>query len=89
MNSAEGFLDETGKTVSVVGSAAISTAQQKFDGSCGAFLADGAYLTVPDFPELNLGTRDFTIDFWVKFNSLPTYIGLMDHYTDANNKWSL
>ena len=89
MNSAEGFLDETGKTVSVVGSAAISTAQQKFDGSCGAFLADGAYLTVPDFPDLNLGTRDFTIDFWVRFNSLTTYIGLMDHYTDGSNKWSL
>lgn len=35
-----------------------------------AFVLDGEgdFVSVPDHPALNLGTRDFTIDLWVYFN---------------------
>lgn len=37
----------------------------------GAFLLDGAgdFVEVPHDPALNVGTGDFTVDFWVNFNS--------------------
>jgi hypothetical protein len=55
-----------------VGNAQISTTQSKFGGSSMSFDGTGDYL-VPSAPNSNLnlvlGTGNFTIEFWVYFNS--------------------
>ena len=65
------FPDDSGhsRTITRVGTAQVDTAQSKFGGA--ALLCDGNsdYLSVTDFTELDLGSADFTFDFWVKFAS--------------------
>jgi hypothetical protein len=61
------------KTVTAVGNAQISTAQSKFGGSSIAFDGTGDYLSVPNDGTLQMGSVDFTIEFWIYFNSLSGY----------------
>lgn len=73
MNGPDGglvFHDETGKLWGAVGDAQLDTAQSKFGGSSALFDGSGDYLYTPDHPDFNFGSGDFTIDFWVRFNSL-------------------
>jgi len=67
----------TTHTVTAYGNAQIDTAQSKFDGASGLFDGTGDYLSTPDSDDWNFGGGDFTIDFWVRFNSLP-----------ANGEWA-
>jgi len=60
------------KTVTANGSAHIETAQSKFGGASGRFDGTNSYLSSPDSTDWYFGTGDFTIDFWVRFNALPT-----------------
>ena len=68
------FPDDSGhsRTITRVGTAQVDTAQSKFGGASGLMDGNSDYLTVTDFAELDLGSADFTFDFWVKFNSLAT-----------------
>jgi len=52
--------------------AQVSTAQSKFGGA--SLLCDGVgdQLSVPDHTDFRFGSGNFTIDFWVRFNSLAT-----------------
>lgn len=84
------FPEETGKAVTPNGAVKTVTAQKVFGVTSAVFGADGDYLTLSDSNDFNFGLQDFTIDFRVRFNYLGmTYVGLMDKYTDASNKWSL
>ena len=84
------FPEETGKVVTPNGNVKTVSAQKKFGISSAVFAADGDYLTLPDSNDFNFGLQDFTIDFQIRFNYLGmTYVGLLDKYTDASNKWSL
>src|SRR3990167_7740340 len=60
------FTDETGKTVTANGNAQIDTAQSKFGGAAALFDGAGDYLTVSGSADWDLGTGDFTIDFWFR-----------------------
>jgi len=62
--------DESGKTWTPAGTAQIDTAQYKWTSS---LLLDGNsdYISTPDHDDFNVGSGDFTIDFWVRFNSVP------------------
>lgn len=67
------FVDSSGtnKTINDDGSPQISTAQFKFSNSSGFF--DGAsYLTVAGNSDFDLSTTDFTIEFFVYFNSVSS-----------------
>jgi len=56
-------------TWTAVNQAQIDTAQKKFGTASGLF--DGTdYITAPDSADWNFGTGDFTIDFWIRFNSI-------------------
>ncbi len=75
MNGADGsqaFTDETGKVWNAYGNAQIDTAQSVFGGSSALFDGSGDYLSAPDSADFDFGSGDFTIDFWVRFNSLST-----------------
>lgn len=54
------------KTVTAVGNAQISTAQNKFGSASIAFDGNGDYLTIPDSTAWDL-PGDFTIECWVYF----------------------
>ena len=56
-------------TVTANGTAQIDTAQSKFGGASGIF-ALNAYLTTNDTAEMDMGTGDFTVDFWIRFASV-------------------
>jgi len=54
------------KTITVNGDAQISTAQSKFGGSSLKFDGTGDYLSISDTSVFNVGTGDFTIEWWQK-----------------------
>ena len=67
------FPDATGKhTITAKDNAQVDTAQKKF-GTASALLDGTAdYLEIPDSPDWDLGTGDFTIDCWVRFADTAT-----------------
>ena len=67
-----GIADATGKNVlETVGDAQISTAQSKFGGSSMYFDGTGDYLAGTNNALNDLGTGDFTIEFWLYVSSNP------------------
>lgn len=60
---------DAAKTVTANGNAQIDTAQSKFGGASGLFDGTGDYLSVADSTDWDFGTGDFTVDFWVRFNT--------------------
>ena len=60
-----GIIDNTMiNNLETVGNAQISTAQTKFGGGSMYFDGTGDYLTMPNSPQLNLGSANFTIEMW-------------------------
>ena len=75
-------------TITVTGNTQIDTAQAKFAQS-GLFDGSGDLLTTPASSDWTFGTGDFTVDFWVRFSSLPsTSIDFIGQGPE-NNKWEL
>jgi hypothetical protein len=64
-NASKAMLDECGHAVTASGDAHIDSAQSKFGGASAFFDGNGDYLTVPDSGDWDLGSGDFTIDFWM------------------------
>jgi hypothetical protein len=71
-NGQNTYTAETGQTITFVGTAQLSTAQKKFGTASLAIDGDSDYVTVPDSEDWDFGTGDFTIDFWIRFNSVAT-----------------
>jgi hypothetical protein len=61
----------SGHTVLGYGGAAIDTSEKKF-GTGSLRTGYGSYLNVPAHDDWAFGTDDFTIDFWVNFDTLPS-----------------
>ena len=62
------------------------TSQAKFGVSSLKLDGTGDYVTVPDHADWYMGTGTFTIDFWVRFNSLPdTTQTIFQQCFNANN----
>jgi len=83
------FIDETEKIITANGTAQIDTAQSKFGGASGLFGGVDAYLSTPDHANWNFGIGNFTIDLWIRFNTLTNAQIFMGQYEDANNYWYL
>ena len=76
MNGSDGsttFTDETGKTWTANGNAQIDTAQSKFGGASGLFDGTGDYITTADSADFDVGSGDFTVDFWFRKNTNGTF----------------
>jgi len=73
------FVDDNGKGraqvgVSANGNAQIDIAQSKFGGASAVFDGTGDYLTVSnDTDAFDFGTADWTIEFWFRADTLPTF----------------
>ncbi len=94
MNGTDGsttFTDSeaTPKTVTANGNAQIDTAQSKFGGASGLFDGTGDYLSIPDSDDWNFGSGDFTIDLWVRLNSLAAVNAIVSQYVSGGNDWIL
>jgi hypothetical protein len=73
------------KSVTSNGGASIDTSQFVFGGASGKFVASSSqYLMVPNSSDFNGWASDFTVDFWVRFNSLPTAGNYMQFYDYRN-----
>ncbi len=74
-----------GKTVTN-NNATFSSSVYKMGGYSGVFNGSNAYMSLADSDDWNFGSTDFTIDFWVRFNSLPSAITeVYGQYVNTNN----
>lgn len=71
-DEAQAYTAETGQTVTFVATAQLDIDQKKF--GTASLLLDGNsdYVTVPDSDDWYYAQAPFTIDFWVRFNSLAS-----------------
>ncbi len=69
-------LDVPAKTVTAVNHAQIDTAQSKFGGASGLFDGTDDDCTTPSSADWVFGADAFTVDFWVRFNSVAANQGL-------------
>lgn len=60
---------QTAASISAIGNAQVDTAQSKFGGASGLFDGTGDYLSATSVAGWQLGSGDFTIDFWIRVNS--------------------
>lgn len=73
-NGADGatsYTDPIAGAYTFVGTAQLDTAQSKFGGASILFDGNSDHVTLPDSADWSLGTGDFTLDFWIRFNALP------------------
>jgi len=60
-------------TTTLSGNVVVSSTQSKFGGYSAYFPGDvGDYISVPDHDDWNLGSGNFTIDFWLMFGATAT-----------------
>lgn len=74
-------------TVTVYGSAQITTGQSKSGGAIGLFHGSSDYLATPDSADWYFGSGDFTVDFWVRFNQLPSAGGYQIIVSQYGDYW--
>jgi hypothetical protein len=69
------FEDDVGvrskKAITAFGDARISTAQSQFGGASAVFDGTGDYLRIASDTSFAYGTNNFTIEFWIRFTSVP------------------
>ena len=58
------------KQVQAIGNAQIDTAQSKFGGASLLLDGTGDYLLTPDSEDWNIGTGNYTVDFWIRYTSI-------------------
>ncbi len=66
-----------GHTVTAYGDAQVDTAQSKFGGASALFDGSGDYLGAPNNSDFDLGSGDWTIDFWLRGSNAATFQTLL------------
>lgn len=86
MDTSTSFTDSSSsaKLVTANGSAQVSTAQTVFGSGSGLFDGSSAYLSMADSLDWFFGSSDFTIDFWISFNTLSDTV-LVSQIQDGSN----
>ena len=86
-NGSTTFTDNSSNahTITAYGDAQISTAQSKFGGASGAFDGTGDYLMPPASSTLAMGTGNFTIETWVRFNNFSALQAVFSYGTTQLN----
>ena len=78
---------DSGHTVTANGDAQVDTAQSKFGGASGLFDGNSDNLTIPDSDDWSLGSADFTLDWWIRFNAAIHNANYIGQIADGNNRW--
>ena len=71
-NNSTKFIDQKGSSLTVSGSAQISTAKYKFSGA-SAYFDGSSFLTIPNSPNFDFGSGDFTMEFWFSATSTSNH----------------
>jgi hypothetical protein len=85
----------TGQDPTFYNHACCTQSTSKFGDGCLSFDGTDDYITLADSDDWYFGTGDFTIDCWVKFNTLPSgggsgqYSPILSQTQDSTNKWHL
>ncbi len=77
------------KTATVFGNAQLDTAQSKFGTASMLFDGTGDYITFPDSDDYNFGTGDFTIECWVRLNSVSGKYFIVGQDAETNPRWMI
>ncbi len=82
------FLDSSASAhvVTAQDNSQIDTAEFKFEGASALFDAVNDRLDIPDSPDFDFGSGEFTIDFWAKFNALGSTSHMCSQWEGGNNK---
>jgi hypothetical protein len=83
--------EATAKTITFVGNAQLDTAQLKFGSASLLLDGTGDYLTLADSPDWDFGSGQFTVECWVRFNSIPADTALLSQWdtSGGNCAWWL
>jgi len=86
-NGSTTFIDNSPsvKSISGVGNAQISTTQSKFGGSSGYFDGSSYLIQTTNITDYIFGTGDFTIEFWLYFNSTASEQGILGFRPQTTN----
>ena len=81
---------ESNHTVTRV-NALTKTGTKKFGTASGYFNGTTSILTIPDSSDFDLGTNDFTVDFWINFEGLPSsfYSGIFGQRANWDDQCSI
>jgi hypothetical protein len=84
------FTDESSyaRTMTAVGNAQIDTAQSKFGSASGLFDGTGDCVTTPDAAVFTLGSGDWTMETWVRFNSVSGFQSFFSQWGAVANNTS-
>jgi hypothetical protein len=73
-----GIFDNTGKNnLETVGNAQIDTGTKKYGTGSMEFDGTGDWLLIPNSPDIQLGTGNFTIEFWIYLNAISAARGFV------------
>ena len=85
-----GIVDATRKNdFSTVGNAQVSTAVKKYGSGSMFFDGTGDWLLVPDNPDINFGTGDFTIETWINFTDTSAARSIAAKGVSGSTGWEL
>ena len=79
-------------TLTPVGQTQLDTAQSKFGTASSLHDGTGDYWAIPDSDDFNLGSSNFTIDFWIRFNVLPSsgaFAAPITQRINGANQWRI
>lgn len=74
------------KSVTVAGNAQVDTAQSKFGGASALFDGSGDRLSCANSTDWNFVTGDFCIEFFMRINSVGSFMGVIAAGGDSNWK---
>jgi len=77
------------KTGTAKGNAYTETSIKEFGTASGNFDGTGDYVTFSDSTDWDLGTGEFTIDFWYKSSDSAGIEGLFGQAVDGTNFWGM
>ena len=72
-DAATAYTDPIAGAYTFAANAQLDTAQKKFGTASLLLDGTGDYVSLPDSASWSFGTGNFTIDFWVRFNSVAGY----------------
>lgn len=81
----ESLADVKGHSLTATGQAGASAVQSKFGGSSLAFDGAGDWITLPDSPDWAFGSGEFTIECWLRFNSVTPVQTFMNQWLVGGN----
>jgi hypothetical protein len=74
-------------TMTAESNAQLDTAQKEFGTASVLFAGSNDVVTTPHNSDLNFGTSNFTIDFWIRWSDKTGEQGLFWKQQDVDNRW--